>query len=178
MGVEREARPAELFAYFLLRYTVQRVSDVAPMLKVQFNGDEIQVKQHKTGEPLTIPCHRRLREAIEVNPNGTAYLLVGERGRPLKTEALSSAIRRCLKRCGIKGYSAHGLRKNGAQDLAEAGCDPRLIMSLTGHKTMAMALHYFKRADQRRAARSAVEKWEKEGFATAPEKLQKTAGHS
>jgi integrase len=172
---EAEAVPAVLHGYLILRYSGQRVSDVVKMRKAQFDGAEIEVKQQKTKEPLRIPCHVRLRQTIEANSNASDFLLVGERGRPLKAEALSAAIRRTLARCGIKGYSAHGLRKNAAQELADAGCDIRLIMAVTGHRTMAMALHYFKRADQRRAARAAVEKWEADGFATGAEKHRKTA---
>jgi hypothetical protein len=43
----------------------------------------------------------------------------------------------------IKRCSAHGRRKNAAQKLAEAGCDIQ-IMSVTGHRTVAMALRSFK----------------------------------
>jgi integrase len=60
----------------------------------------------------------------------------------------------------LNGYSVHGLRKNAAQTLAEAGCDVQDIMAITGHRSIGMALHYAKRADRKRRARQAMDKWE------------------
>jgi integrase len=53
----------------------------------------------------------------------------------------------------------HGLRKNAAVALAEVGCEPHEIMAITGHKTLAMVTHYTKRANQKRLADRAMEKW-------------------
>jgi integrase len=60
---------------------------------------------------------------------------------------------------GMDGYSVHGLRKNAAVTLAEVGCEPHEIMAITGHKTLAMITHYTKRANQKRLADRAMEKW-------------------
>jgi integrase len=158
---ENEAPSALRVAFLLALYTGQRRSDLVKMKWAQFDGDSIDVKQTKTGQPLTIPCHRRLRETLDKLPRRQSeYILLGERGRPLGADSLSMAFRRMLARLGIKGYSIHGLRKNAAKALADAGCDPRQIMAITGHRTFAMAFHYAKRADQRLAARAAMDKWE------------------
>lgn len=170
---EREPWPEEVIAAFeanctmamrlafaLLLYTGQRRSDVVKMKWTQFDGDAIEVRQQKTKEPLTIPCHRRLRDALSHAPRSSEFILVGERGGPLGPESLSMAFRRTLKRAGIRGYSVHGLRKNAGVALADAGCDMTEIMAILGHRTFRMALHYTKRADQKRRARSAVKKWE------------------
>jgi integrase len=126
----------------------------------QFDGESIEVLQQKTGEPLVIPCHKRLREGLERQPRNSEFILIGERGGPLVSESLSMAFRRTLRRAGITGYSVHGLRKNAGVALADAGCDMREIMAILGHRTFAMALHYTKRADQKRRARTAMDKWE------------------
>ena len=149
---EREAHPALQLAFLLLLYTGQRLSDVVKMKWAQYDGDCIHLRQQKTDEVLAVPCHRRLREALDVLPRKSAFILLGERGQPLSPNGLYRGICRTLARVGIKGYGPHGLRKNAAIALAEAGCDMRLIMSVTGHRTFAMALHYSRRADQRRAA--------------------------
>jgi len=60
-------------------------------------------------------------------------------------------------------YAIHGLRKNAAVELANAGCSPMEIAAITGHKTLGMVQHYSKRRDQRVAARSAMDKWERIG---------------
>jgi integrase len=157
---EAQAVPEMRLALLLLLYTGQRRSDVVKMKWAQFDGDVIEVRQQKTGEPLIIPCHARLKEALARLPRRSEFILVGERGGPLGPEGLSMAFRRTLKRAGVTGYSVHGLRKNAGVALADAGCDMREIMAILGHRTFAMALHYTKRADQRRRARSAMDKWE------------------
>ncbi|MET0539572.1 MAG: tyrosine-type recombinase/integrase [Xanthobacteraceae bacterium] len=169
---EAQAGPELRLAMALLLYTGQRRSDVVKMKWSQFDGEAIEVRQQKTGEPLTIPCHRRLREALERAPRKSEFILVGERGGPLGPESLSAAFRRTLRRAGITGYSVHGLRKNAGIALADAGCDMREIMAILGHKTFAMALHYTKRANQKLRARSAMDKWE----AAESGKLRNRAG--
>jgi integrase len=157
---ERDAIPAHLLALHLLLYTGQRRSDVVKMKWSQFDGQEIEVKQQKTGEPLIVPCHAILRETLSRTPHQSEFILVGERGRPLMPEALSASFRRRLEKMGVKGYSVHGLRKNAGVALADAGCDVRDIMAILGHRSVAMAMHYTKRADQKRRARAAMGKWE------------------
>jgi len=67
---------------------------------------------------------------------------------------------RQLHAIGIHGYSAHRLRKNAAQALAEAGCPVPEIMAITGHRSPAMAMHYAKRAEKKKLARNAIDRWE------------------
>lgn len=159
----KDAPFAHVLALHLLLYTGQRRSDVVKMKWSQFDGSVISVKQQKTGEPLVVPCHTVLRGTLSQTPRQSEYILTGERGRPLKAEALSAAFRRRLAKLGVTGYSVHGLRKNAGVALADAGCDVRDIMAILGHRSVGMAMHYTKRADQRRRAHSAIEKWEQSG---------------
>ena len=87
-------------------------------------------------------------------------ILTGERGAPYRADSLAAMVRKQLHAIRIRGYSVHGLRKNAAQALAEAGCSINEIMTITGHRSPAMALHYTKRAEKKRLARSAIDKWE------------------
>jgi integrase len=48
------------------------------------------------------------------------------------------------------------LRSTTATRLADAGADVRAIQAELGQRTAAMALHYSRRADMRRAAETAV----------------------
>jgi integrase len=153
--------PPELrLALKLLLFTGQRRSDVVKMKWSQFDGAEIEVIQQKTREALTIPCHRELRAALSATPRRSEFILLGERGARYSPEGLSMAFRRALRRLGARGYSVHGIRKNAGVALADAGCGIREVMAILGHRTHAMALHYTRKADQRREARSAIEKWE------------------
>jgi integrase len=149
------------FAVMLCLYTGQRRSDVVKMKWSQFDGETIEVPvQQKTGEYVAIPCHHRLRSILSTMPRRSEFILTGERGRPYKATSLAGLIKRQLKAIGINGYSVHGLRSNAAQCLAEAGCTPSEIMSVTGHRSVAMAMHYAKRAEKKKLAKSAIEKWE------------------
>ena len=61
---------------------------------------------------------------------------------------------------GSKEYTAHGLRKNAAKALAEAGCTVHQIMAITGHKTLKQAMHYTQQATQKKLAQQAIDKLE------------------
>jgi integrase len=93
-------------------------------------------------------------------PRRSEFILIGERGHEYKADTLTRLVRDQLAAIGIRGYSVHGLRSNAAQSLAEAGCSISEIMAITGHKNPALALHYAKRAEKKKLARSAMDRWE------------------
>jgi integrase len=129
----------------------------------QFDGEFIEVVQQKTGAPLSIPCHEELRAELENMPRIAETILVGEQGAPLKGDSLSVMVRKALREMGVDGYAIHGVRKNAAVALADAGCSTMEIAAITGHKTLGMVAHYSKRRGQRLHARSAMDKWEQSG---------------
>jgi integrase len=123
----REARSSLCWAVKLALYTGQRRSDLVKMKWSQFDGEFIEVRQQKTGASLSIPCHEALRAELENMPRVAETILVGESGRPLTGDSLSVMVRRQLKEMGVDGYAIHGLRKNAAVELANAGCQPMEI---------------------------------------------------
>ena len=155
-----EARPSLRWAVKLALYTGQRRSDLVKMKWSQFDGEYIEVRQQKTGALVSVPCHKALRTELENMPRVADTILVGERGAGLTGSSLSVMVRRQLREMGVDGYAIHGLRKNAAVELANAGCDAFEIAAITGHRTVGMVQHYAKRHDQRRRARSAMDKWE------------------
>jgi integrase len=162
----REARPSLRWAVKLA--TGQRRSDLVRMEWSQFWRDEkgrywVDVRQQKTGELLSVPCHKALRAELESMPRIADTILVGERGAPLTGSSLSVMVRKQLRQMGINGYAIHGLRKNAAVQLVNAGCRDSEVMAITGHRTAAMVSHYSKRRDQRLLAASAMDKWEQSG---------------
>jgi integrase len=156
----REARPSLRLAAKLALYTGQRRSDLVKMKWSQFDGEYIEVRQQKTGVLLSIPCHKALRTELERAPQLAETILIGERGRPLAGKSLGTLVRQALREMGVNGYAIHGLRKNAAVALADAGCEVFEIAAITGHLSLEMVQHYAKRRDQRRHARSAIDKWE------------------
>jgi integrase len=159
----REARPSLRWAVKLALYTGQRRSDLVKMKWSQFDGEFIEVRQQKTGALLSIPCHKELGAELKSMPRIADTILIGERGAALTGSSLSVMVRRQLREMGVNGYAIHGLRKNAAVALADAGCDTMEIAAITGHRTLGMVAHYAKRRDQKRHARSAMDKLEQSG---------------
>jgi integrase len=154
------AAPKLRLARLLAFYSGQRRSDLVQMKWTDLVNNAIAVRQQKTDEPLTIPCHRTLAEALAAAPRTSDYILPGLGNQALTAEGLSNAVRKTLKKLNVGGFSVHGWRKNAGVALAEAGCTEREIMAILGHRTHAQSFHYTKRANQKRQAEAAIEKWE------------------
>jgi integrase len=143
-------------ALALLLYTGQRRGDVVQMGRQHVTGDAIRVVQQKTGARLLIPMHAKLREAIDATPKGNLTFLMTEYGKPFSSAGFGNVFREWCDDAGLKGLSAHGLRKAAARRLAEAGCSASQIASVTGHKTLGEVTRYTAAADQAQLARDAI----------------------
>jgi integrase len=159
---ETEARPQPTarLALLILLYTGQRVSDVAAMQWSHYDGDSIEVSQVKTKAKLTIPCHSRLKAALDAAAREHGPILTTQYSQPYSAHGLSTLVQRATAKLDAKQYTAHGLRCNAAIALAEAGCTVHEIMAITGHKTYKLAMHYSQRAGQKKLARTAIERLE------------------
>lgn len=164
-AIEQHPNPRVVRAYFLLRYTGQRRSDVVTMDKARFDGSAIQVIQQKTGTPVWIPAHKRLRDHLTAGGPLGEYLLESSWGAPYRATSLTNMIIIACKDAGFPGYSPHGLRHSAGSALAEAGCSVHEIMSILGHLTEKEAYEYVRQANRKVMAKSGVEKWEAKGDA-------------
>ena len=150
------ANPIARMALPLLLYTGQRVGDVAAMKWSQYDGKGIGVRQQKTRALLWIPCHAVLKAELDAAPRESDFIV----GKSFTGDGLSNVVRRALGRIGAERYTTHGLRKNAAIALAEAGCTPQQIAAVTGHRSWKMIQHYTAAADQRRLAEQAIRRLE------------------
>ena len=140
-------------------YTGQRREDVVGMdwsaVSADFNW--IRVRQHKTNEPLSIPCHPKLREhlrAIKTDFGGKVVRAAD--GRPMTPGGLNAALLRANAAIpNMPHRTVHGLRYAAAGALEAAGCTVVQISSVIGHRTYQMALRYM---SQRREAAAAIAK--------------------
>ncbi len=148
--------PIAHMAQLLLLFTGQRVGDVAAMKWSQYDGKGIGVRQQKTRALLWIPCHTVLKAALDAAPRHSEFIV----GKSFTGDGLSNVVRRALRRVGGEQYTTHGLRKNAAIALAEAGCTPQQIAAITGHRSWKMIQHYTAAADQRRLAEQAIRRLE------------------
>lgn len=99
-----------------------------------------------------------LERTLEIGPTGDLAFIVGESRRPLKKETFGNMFRAACNAAGLKGKSAHGVRKIGAQRAAEAGATVAELEALFGWTGGTMASYYTRNADRKRLARAAAEK--------------------
>lgn len=160
-ALENHPSPQVRRAYFLIRYTGQRRSDVVKMRDIHFDGSAIEVVQQKTGTYCWIPAHTRLREhfARDGIIRG-GYLLSKSHGGPYRATSLTNLICATCTELGFPGHSPHGGRHLSGADMAEAGCTLHEIMSILGHLTESEASLYVRQAQRKVMAESAMRKLE------------------
>jgi integrase len=159
----KTAHPCLVLAHHVLHYTAQRGGDCIKMLWSDYDGDRIRVVQEKTRAPLWLRCPKPLRDVLDRAPRIDDTILTSAWKRPYaNSTTLGHSIERHLKKLQIKGFTMHGLRKNAAVELADAGATVQELMAVLGHKTPKMALFYCAQADQRRGNDNAVVKWDVE----------------
>jgi integrase len=147
-------------AFALGYYTAQRRGDAIRIGRQHIAGNFIQVRQDKTDVLLDIPMHPRLRTIINAAASEDHLtFLIAKTGKPYNMTGFSNQFRDWCNQAGLpKDCHFHGLRYSAAKMLAEAGCTPHQIASITGHKTLAMVQKYSKGAEQRRLATEAMAK--------------------
>jgi integrase len=143
-------------ALAIMLYTAQRRGDIIRMGWQHLVGDEITVKQQKTGITLVIPIHPKLRQVLEALPRSNMTFLMTERGAPFTNAGFGNWWRDQCNLAGLPQCSAHGLRKAATVRLIEAGCTDEQAMAITGIRSASVLKIYKRGADQRRLARQAL----------------------
>lgn len=145
-------------AMALMLYTCQRRGDVWPMGPQHVRNGTIQVRQHKTGAPLSIPIHPDLQAVLDETPSQHLAFLTTAYGKPFTSAAsFGNWFGKCCREAGLpKGTAAHGFRKAACRRLAEAGCSASEIMAVSGHKSLSEVQRYCAAADQARMARQSI----------------------
>jgi integrase len=158
-AIEAHPNAKVVRAYYLLRYTGQRRSDVARMKTSQFDGTAVELYQFKTGNYVWMPAHKTLRDHLAVTGMEGEYLLLRRGGKPFSDGGLSHLIKDTVDKLGFPGHSAHGLRHLAGAALAEAGASVHEIMAILGHLTEDQAMEYTRQANRKVMAASAMKKW-------------------
>ena len=154
------ASPELVLAMHVGLWTGQRKGDCLKMTWRDFDGSGINVVQQKTDAKLWLPCHSAFREILGSVPRQATTILTRD-GRPWTYSTFDWSWRQAIKKHGAPGLTFHGLRYTAAGNLAESGCDPLQVASITGHKSLAMVQKYTSAADQKRLALAAIEKLER-----------------
>lgn len=140
----------------LLLYTAQRRSDVVRLGRQHEKAGAIHMRQSKTGTWLILPIVPELREALDKTPLGGMTYLQTEFGRPFSLAGFGNWFRDRCDEAGLKGLSAHGLRKGAARRMAEAQKSAHEIMAITGHRSLSEVERYTRAANQEMLAKTAA----------------------
>jgi integrase len=148
-------------AFALVLHTAQRGrSDVTRMGRQHERDGVLFVKQQKTGARLRIPIGAELRKILDATPNNNLTYITTDQGKPFTPAGFGNWFREVCDEAGLRGYSAHGLRKSQCRRLADAGASAHEIMAISGHKTLKEVERYTRGADQERLAVTAMQKVE------------------
>lgn len=148
-------------AIALAMWAGPRGEDVVRMPWSAYDGQNVEWRQGKTGEAVWLPADYRLREILDATPRVATTIVTGALGRPWKHATLRKEFRALILRLmadGLvrPGITFHGLRTTAGTNLADEAADIRAIQARLGHKSAAMAIHYSRGADRKRAATAAV----------------------
>ncbi|MCZ7488234.1 tyrosine-type recombinase/integrase [Rhizobium rhizogenes] len=143
----------------IMLFTGLRRSDAYRLGPQHIRNEVIEIKATKNGEDLFIPLHPILSATLRgVKSGHMAYIVTPKQGRPFKSAAsFGNWFGDACAEAGVSGR-AHGIRKQVAQKLAEAGGSNAELKALFGWNSDAMAALYTKGADKRRLAQAAAEK--------------------
>ena len=161
----REAPPWLLITIAFAHFPRLGDSDAVRVTWTAYDGHEFETRQFKTGMPIWVAAHYRLREILDAAPRTSPNIVVGVRGRPMSASSLGSRffdLMAELRQAGKvgPGLSFHGLRHTCGTRLAEAGCDPATIAAVLGHLTTKMGEHYSRTAQRHHLASAAIERLE------------------
>lgn len=149
-------------------YTGLRFSDFSQLKPENIIGEEIRVRAQKTGEPVVIPLHHRVKAIIakynEIqqplpkkmsNQKMNDYLKdMGEMvgiNEPIMLTQTKGGLRKQTTRPKYKLISTHTARRSFATNLYLNGFPGISIMKITGHKTEKAFMSYIRVSNEENA---------------------------
>lgn len=148
----------ERVLFDILAYTGLRIGDAAVLGRQHVRNGVIRIDSEKTGVRVEIPMLAPLKATIEAGPTGDLAFVVTRRGTPFNKGALGTAFVEAARAAGIRGKSAHGMRKAAATRAAENGATERELEAIFGWSGGRMATLYTRSANRSRLAAGAIGK--------------------
>jgi integrase len=157
-----------LFDIYL--YVGLRLGDAARLGKQHIRNGIIHLMTEKSGGtmPIYVPVHPALAASMAACPSTGLTFVAKDNGTNYTKEGLGNFFHRAVVAAKIpatnrktkeKGYSGHGLRKASATIAAESGATESELNAMFGWTGYQMAQLYTKKADRKRLAARASEKW-------------------
>jgi integrase len=140
-----------------LLYTGLRRGDAVLIGRQHVRDGFWSIKTEKSGKMVEVsnPMLPVLQTTLAAGPTGDLAFICGKHGNPLTKESFGNLFRDACDLAGVKGKSAHGLRKVAATRCAENGATTQQLMALFGWITQNQAELYTRTADRKRMARDA-----------------------
>jgi integrase len=144
-------------------FTGLRRGDAARLGKQHIRNGVITIDTEKTGTRVTIPVLPELAEILAAGPLGELSVIASKKGQPLRKEVVGNLFKEACVAAGIRGKSAHGIRKAAATRAANNGATVSTLEAIFGWEGGQMAALYTKAADRRRLAAKHMDKLSKTG---------------
>ena len=142
----------------VLLYTGLRRGDAVRLGRQHIRKGVATLKTEKTDTEVTLPILPVLAETLAAGPCSDLTFITGADGQPLKGGSFGNAFRLACRAAGLRGLSAHGLRKVAATRAANAGATVAQLEAIFGWGGGRMASLYTRSADRRRLAVEAMHK--------------------
>jgi integrase len=142
----------------VLLYTGFRRGDAVRIGAQHVRDGVATLKTEKTATEVSIPLREELVRTLTIGPTGDLAWICGTRGQPLTKESFGNAFRDACNAAGLKGKSAHGVRKIGATLAAEAGLTVPELEALFGWTGGNMASLYTRTANRKALAMQGTQK--------------------
>ena len=143
----------------LLLHTGLRRSDIVRLGPRHVEGDCFRVTIKKSQElvELVIPIHDALKTIVHRTSDEAPAFILTAFGKPRTDKAFTNWFREAAHKAGLPSNSSpHGMRKAACRRLAEAGCTPHQIQSITGHQNLKEIETYTKAVEQAALAKTAM----------------------
>lgn len=129
-----EMRPLPLLILEIGLGTVQRPADLSAFTWGDFDGENLQLTQGKTGIHLVLPCTDRLRrilietrESLPFSPHPDLLILTNSSGTRMTYDKIHNFMHYERERLGLLEFDLHALRYRGVMELTWAGCSDEEI---------------------------------------------------
>ena len=114
-------------------WTGQRQGDLLRLPWSAYDGQDIRLKQSKTGERVLVPAGAPLKAILDTMPRRSPIILVNSDGRPWTPDGFRASFFKARDAAGLKGLTFNDLRGTAVTRLALVGCTEAKIASITGH---------------------------------------------
>jgi len=138
--------PKLLAMMLLMRHAGLRISDAACLHQSRILPDRsIFLYAHKTGEPVVVPLHPELEEALsQIAPNSAGYYFwSGESAVTTATDNWRRRFAQAFQRAGIQGGHPHRFRDTFAVDLLLRGVPIDQVSALLGHSAVKITEQHY-----------------------------------